>query len=139
MTKPLRLTECDREPIHIPGAVQPHGALLALDPAAWTVTHASANLQDFLGMEAAAALGQPLPALLGEEVASVLRQDVQARRASAGVMLAGVDAVQGYVLARPMTGEAAVAEACQAPGERAWYGHLDAARRLAAEVQSTGG
>src|SRR4051812_25998483 len=64
---------------------------------------------------------------------------VQARRASAGVMLAGVDAVQGYVLARPMTGEAAVAEACQAPGERAWYGHLDAARRLAAEVQSTGG
>ena len=24
------LTECDREPIHIPGAIQPHGALLVV-------------------------------------------------------------------------------------------------------------
>lgn len=24
------LTECDREPIHIPGSIQPHGALLVL-------------------------------------------------------------------------------------------------------------
>ncbi|MGA8769410.1 MAG: hypothetical protein WB610_03365, partial [Rhodomicrobium sp.] len=26
------ITNCDREPIHSPGAVQPHGALLAVDP-----------------------------------------------------------------------------------------------------------
>ncbi|HEY0112985.1 MAG TPA: histidine kinase dimerization/phosphoacceptor domain -containing protein [Allosphingosinicella sp.] len=32
MTDPaLDLTSCDREPIHIPGAVQPHGLLLVLD------------------------------------------------------------------------------------------------------------
>ena len=51
------LTECDREPIHIPGAVQPHGALLAVDSTSWRITHASANLAEFLGVEAAAALG----------------------------------------------------------------------------------
>jgi len=27
------LTTCDREPIHVPGAIQPHGVLLALDDA----------------------------------------------------------------------------------------------------------
>jgi len=26
------LTQCDQEPIHIPGSIQPHGALIALDP-----------------------------------------------------------------------------------------------------------
>ena len=28
---PVDLTNCEREPIHIPGAIQPHGLLLALD------------------------------------------------------------------------------------------------------------
>jgi len=26
------LTNCDREPIHIPGSIQPHGAMLVIDP-----------------------------------------------------------------------------------------------------------
>ena len=26
------ITNCDREPIHVPGAIQPHGLLLALGP-----------------------------------------------------------------------------------------------------------
>lgn len=42
------LENCDREPIHIPGSIQPHGALLAVD-AAGTVRHASANLGSMLG------------------------------------------------------------------------------------------
>jgi len=28
----VNLTNCDREPIHIPGSIQPHGALLAIGP-----------------------------------------------------------------------------------------------------------
>ena len=31
------LTDCDREPIHIPGSIQPHGVLLAVDPASLKV------------------------------------------------------------------------------------------------------
>lgn len=42
------LENCDREPIHIPGSIQPHGALLAVD-ATGTVQHASANVASLLG------------------------------------------------------------------------------------------
>ncbi len=52
------LDNCDREPIHIPGAIQPHGALLALD-AAGHVRSASANAADLLGVPVP--LGQTLP------------------------------------------------------------------------------
>ncbi len=31
---PVDLTNCDREPIHIPGSIQPHGAMLVCDPTA---------------------------------------------------------------------------------------------------------
>ncbi|MDH2327975.1 histidine kinase dimerization/phosphoacceptor domain -containing protein [Cereibacter sp. SYSU M97828] len=33
MTTEVELTLCDKEPIHIPGSIQPHGALLVADPA----------------------------------------------------------------------------------------------------------
>ena len=31
------LTNCDREPIHIPGAILPHGAMIVVDPATMTI------------------------------------------------------------------------------------------------------
>jgi chemotaxis family two-component system sensor kinase Cph1 len=40
---PIDLTNCDREPIHIPGAIQPHGVLLALRERDGVVVQASAN------------------------------------------------------------------------------------------------
>ncbi|TLU72086.1 bifunctional diguanylate cyclase/phosphodiesterase [Lichenicoccus roseus] len=54
------LSECDREPIHIPGAIQPHGALLAASEDDWRISHASANLSEVLGLDAHAMLGRPL-------------------------------------------------------------------------------
>ncbi len=48
LPEPVTLANCDREPIHIPGLVQPHGALIALDTAG-TVTHVSANARGLLG------------------------------------------------------------------------------------------
>lgn len=49
--QPTTLENCDREPIHIPGAIQSHGLLLAVD-ASGAVRYASANI--------AALLGQPI-------------------------------------------------------------------------------
>lgn len=50
---------CDQEPIHIPGAIQPFGILLALRAADLVVIAASANLAALPhGMDAAAALGR---------------------------------------------------------------------------------
>ncbi len=43
------LESCAREPIHRPGSIQPHGALLVLDPSDLSVTQASANAASLLG------------------------------------------------------------------------------------------
>ncbi len=44
------LTNCDREPIHIPGSIQPHGCLIACDNAMRTVLRHSLNCEAFLGI-----------------------------------------------------------------------------------------
>jgi chemotaxis family two-component system sensor kinase Cph1 len=46
---PIHLTNCDREPIHIPGAIQPHGVLLGLDEESLDVVVASSNAAERLG------------------------------------------------------------------------------------------
>ncbi len=57
---PLDLSACDREPIHIPGSIQPHGILLALDPATLAVRAVSANAAPALSVDAADMLGANL-------------------------------------------------------------------------------
>src|SRR4051794_4565741 len=61
----IDLTNCDREPIHIPGAVQPHGALLVLREPDLTILQASANAGDFLGVPVERLLGTRLADLVG--------------------------------------------------------------------------
>ena len=57
------LTSCDREPIHIPGAIQPHGILLVLDAATGRLAHGAGDVagalgrMDWLGAEGAEILG----------------------------------------------------------------------------------
>ncbi len=69
------LDGCAEEPIHAPGAVQAHGALLAVD-AAGRVLVASVNTADVLGRDASVLLGQHLGAILGNGVgAEVLAAD----------------------------------------------------------------
>src|SRR6185369_414550 len=58
------ITNCDREPIHIPGAIQPHGVLLSLAEPDLVVAQASDNTASLLGRTVAHVLGQPLAALL---------------------------------------------------------------------------
>lgn len=45
----VELTLCDREPIHTPGAIQPHGALLALDRADLRIVQAGGDTLRLLG------------------------------------------------------------------------------------------
>ena len=59
------LTVCDREPIHTPEAIQPQGALLVARVDDLTITHASANLAEYLGLAPREALGRPLQQILG--------------------------------------------------------------------------
>ncbi|HEY8550654.1 MAG TPA: ATP-binding protein [Vicinamibacterales bacterium] len=67
------LTSCDREPIHIPGAIQPHGVLLALQEPQLNVLQASRNVNDLLGLEASDVVGRPVSEVLPAEAADAVR------------------------------------------------------------------
>jgi diguanylate cyclase (GGDEF)-like protein len=69
------LTRCALEPIHIPGAIQPHGALLAAWGETRVITHASANLAAILGSAARSVLGRTLEQVLGEPASRALAGD----------------------------------------------------------------
>src|SRR3954452_22469955 len=60
---------CESEQLHLSGAIQSFGALIRINAGSGRVTHASANLADFLGVEAFKILGEPregLPWLAAE-------------------------------------------------------------------------
>lgn len=59
------LTDCDREPIHIPGSIQAHGVLLAFDPGLSVVVQVAGDTPRLLGLDDQQILGQPLNAVLG--------------------------------------------------------------------------
>jgi two-component system, chemotaxis family, sensor kinase Cph1 len=63
----IDLTNCETEPIHIPGAVQPHGLLLAAEPATERVIQA-AGLAELLGRD--------IQSVLGCSIAELLRRDL---------------------------------------------------------------
>lgn len=79
------LTNCDREPIHILGAVQPFGFLLAVDTD-WLIVHASTTTLRYLGGSPAALVGSPLTQVLSGHAIHAIRGRLQIMR--------GADAVE---------------------------------------------
>jgi chemotaxis family two-component system sensor kinase Cph1 len=57
------LTNCDKEPIHIPGKVQAHGFLIAVDKVSFLMTYVSENVASFLSESAGNLLEKPLSVL----------------------------------------------------------------------------
>ncbi|MBB4619580.1 histidine kinase dimerization/phosphoacceptor domain -containing protein [Sphingomonas abaci] len=62
------LSACDREPIHIPGSIQPHGLLLVAEAASGLVVAGAGPLEAVLAAD-----------WLGRSLADLLGQDVQGR------------------------------------------------------------
>jgi chemotaxis family two-component system sensor kinase Cph1 len=75
---PVDLSNCEREPIHVPGSIQPRGVLLAVTEPDLVVVQVSENLADLVGVEPEDALGRRLPDVLG-----VASAEAVARSASA--------------------------------------------------------
>lgn len=84
-TAAVDLTNCDREPIHILGAIQPIGFLIALT-ADWMIARVSANIADFIGRGPDELLGKPL----GEVFPTATVHDLRNRTA----ILRGPDSVE---------------------------------------------
>lgn len=84
-TAPVDLGNCAREPIHLLGAVQAFGFLLAVS-SDWVVRRASANVERHLGVAPADLLGRPLDTVFAASALHDLRGRLQ--------MLGGTDQVE---------------------------------------------
>lgn len=63
----IDLSNCDREQIHIPNLIQPHGVLLAISATEYKILQVSLNTGDILGIEPQDLLNRHLNELLGNE------------------------------------------------------------------------
>ncbi len=108
----IDLTGCDREPIHIPGSIQPHGLLLIADAHSLRVVAGAGPLEERLA-----------PNWLGSSLAVLLQQDVAALLGGVavgpgGTVIGAPITVQGVQLdvALHRTGDLLLAE-LEASGE----------------------
>lgn len=94
------LTNCEREPIHVPGAVQPHGVLLAVSEPDLVVRVVSANSASMVGLEPDELLGRRLDEVVhGELAAAVLEASHTARDPSEHYPLSTTLEVDGEEIA----------------------------------------
>ncbi|SDR86286.1 PAS fold-containing protein [Paraoerskovia marina] len=70
------LDNCAREPIHIPGRVQPRGALLALRTDDGVVTQASESTAEVLGVDVRDVVGGTLASAIGTDAATTILDHV---------------------------------------------------------------
>ena len=73
-TDKVDLTNCDREPIHLAGAIQPGGFLIAVSTD-WLIARVSKNIRDLLGFDPDDLIGSPL----ADYVPAVLLHDLRNR------------------------------------------------------------
>ena len=66
------ITNCEREQIHIPGSIQPHGCLLALEPGDLRILHAGGDTLALLGVEPRALLWSPLSERVGPRLTATI-------------------------------------------------------------------
>ncbi|WP_454884540.1 HWE histidine kinase domain-containing protein [Sphingomonas oryzagri] len=137
------LTNCDREPIHIPGLIQPFGFLLALS-SDWLIARASANIANFIGGHHGELLGRPIAEVFGAEAVHAIRNRVSLLRGTDatermfGLKLAGVEHPFDIALHLSDGGIVIEAEPCQpelgdgAGTIRSMMSRLDQARTMEA-------
>jgi two-component system, chemotaxis family, sensor kinase Cph1 len=80
MSEPLDLDACAQEPIHIPGAIQSHGAMLVADRTTQEISHGAGDVARLLDVEAW--IGRTLGEVLGDELAQ--RVELITQSAAAG-------------------------------------------------------
>ncbi|WP_138760245.1 SpoIIE family protein phosphatase [Modestobacter altitudinis] len=76
--EPVDLTNCEREPIHVPGSIQPRGVLLAVSEPDMVVRQVSRNLADVVGTAWDDALGRPLAEVVGMVPAQAIARSASA-------------------------------------------------------------
>lgn len=73
----VNLTNCESEPIHIPGTIQPHGFLLGIKKGDSRIEFCSANTSDFIGLAPEMLLGKQIADIFPEEQAADFAEYMQ--------------------------------------------------------------
>lgn len=75
---PVDLDNCAREPIHVPGSIQPRGVLAVVREPGFEIRQISANVAELLGRPVPEVLDRPLAALVGADQAAQIQQAASA-------------------------------------------------------------
>ena len=95
---PIDLTQCEREPIHVPGSIQPHGFLIAFDGSN-RVQYASGNVGEYIGHDARSLMGRTIPEVFDAAFASALETAAQDPRfAQRPIFVAHLPAAKSQLL-----------------------------------------
>ena len=106
--EPVDLDNCAREPIHVPGSIQPRGVFLAVTEPDLVVRHTSQNVAELLGHPVDDVLGHPLEHVLGAEAAGAIEHHVRTwgnLRARNPLVVTVGDVELDVVLHRILSGE----------------------------------
>lgn len=83
MSEQVDLTNCDREPIHIPGSIQPHAAIFVLEDPTLKILQVSANVSSQVGFTVDELLGQALGDLIEPSALAYLQTQVLSKQLEA--------------------------------------------------------
>jgi light-regulated signal transduction histidine kinase (bacteriophytochrome)/CheY-like chemotaxis protein len=116
----VNISNCDREPIHILGTIQPFGFLVAVS-SDWLIARVSVNAEQWMGLPADAVLGKPLSDfLLPEAIHHIRNRVAMLRGANAVERLFSIDLLEGqppFDIAMHFAGSSVVIEAEPASGD----------------------
>lgn len=70
----VNLQNCEDEPIHIPGSIQPHGFLISIDAISYSISVCSENVNDYIGLRYEQLLGRNISEVLDEIIVSEINQ-----------------------------------------------------------------
>ena len=76
----VNLTNCDHEPIHIPGSIQPHGCLFSVNTGTGTIEFVSENIFEFTGYQLTDLIGQKWETFFPERNLSELVPDTASKQ-----------------------------------------------------------
>lgn len=73
------LVQCENEPIHIPGSIQPFGILLSVESATLTITNASVNCSEAFGLDARELVNRSLAEHLSADALQKIEQYIHSQ------------------------------------------------------------
>lgn len=86
-TEIVNLTNCEQEPIHIPGSIQPHGFLLGLKSANFTIDFCSGNVSEFISKTHIDLLGKGFQEVFGQKAQEGLKNYISKNRMLSSLLL----------------------------------------------------